>query len=273
MINTDQKLSKKDLAAIYKNQFFIRSCLNFEKFQCMGFTTAMQPIIDKYYETPEERQEIIDRHMQLFLTQPMVAAIPIGVAAAMEERIATEGDLEPESVNAVKTALMSPLAALGDSLLNGTLRPIAAGIACSLALQGSIFGPILFLILMAIMTLGVRYFGVYYCYKQGVNAITMLQENGLMERLTEITSVIAYTVIGGFVPSNVGIALGLNYTTSDGSAVISIQQTLDSLIPGLLPVLLTLLCHWLITKKRVNPVILMLSILVLGTLGALVGIF
>ena len=118
MKNTDQKLTRQDLWKIFRGQIFIRSALNFERQQCMGFTTAMRPIINKYYETPEERAQAIDRHMQLFLTQPMVSAIPVGVAAAMEERIATEGDLDPSSVNEVKIALMGPLAALGQRALH-----------------------------------------------------------------------------------------------------------------------------------------------------------
>ena len=48
MKNTDQRLTNKDLWAIYRNQFFIRSCLNYERFQNIGFTHAMSPIIEKY---------------------------------------------------------------------------------------------------------------------------------------------------------------------------------------------------------------------------------
>ena len=102
MKNTDQRLTRQDLWAIYRNQFFIRSCLNYERFQNVGFTHAMSPIIDKYYETPEEKQEIMDRHMQLFLTQPMVASIPIGVAAALEERLVVDKDIDADAINATK---------------------------------------------------------------------------------------------------------------------------------------------------------------------------
>ena len=82
------------------------------------------PVIEKYYEDLEEKKEAYARHMEYFLTNDITSAIPVGVAAAMEERYATEGDIDPDSINAVKTALMGPLAGLGDSLLNGTARPI-----------------------------------------------------------------------------------------------------------------------------------------------------
>lgn len=273
MKNTDQKLTKKDLRKVLGGQIFMRSCLNNEKFQCMGFTSAMAPIIEKYYETPEEKKPVIDRHMQLFLTQPMVSAIPVGIAAAMEERIATEGDIEPDTVNAVKTALMGPLAALGDSLINGTARPILAGVACSLALTGSVLGPIIFLLGMTAITLGVRYVGVFKGYKEGVNLVTKMQESGLINRVTELASVAAYIVVGGFVPGVVAMKTPLAYISSDGATTIGIQATLDGLLPGLLPVLLTLGMYALISKKkRVSPVLLMMILLVGGCALSMLGI-
>lgn len=273
MKNTDQKLTKKDLWKVFRGQIFMRSCLNNEKFQSMGFTSAMAPIIDKYYETPDEKKEVIDRHMQLFLTQPMVSALPVGVAAAMEERIATEHDIEPDTVNAVKTALMGPLAALGDSLINGTARPILAGIACSLALTGNLLGPIIFLLGMACITIGVRYIGVFKGYREGVTLVTKMQESGLINKVTELASVAAYIIVGGFVPNVVSMKTPLAYVSSDGATTIGIQATLDGLLPKILPVLLTLLMYSLLNKKKkVSPVLLMMILLVGGCALSMLGI-
>lgn len=270
MKNTTERLTKKDLWAIYRNQFFIRSCLNYERFQNVGFTHAMSPIIEKYYDTPEEKQEIMDRHMQLFLTQPMVASIPIGVAAALEERLVVDKDLDADAINATKTALMGPLAALGDSLLNGTARPIVAGIACSLALNGSVLGPILFLILMAAMTCGVRYFGVFVGYKKGADLVTDMQESGIIGRITELASVAAYVIIGGFAVTNVGFNLNLAYTSGDST--IDVIGTINSMLPAFLPVALTLFCSWLIGKKKVSSVLLMAIIMVFAIVCTYIGL-
>lgn len=54
--------------------------------------------------------------MELFLTQDMVSAIPIGIAAALEDNIANERNIPVDSVNAVKTAMMGPLVGLGNGL-------------------------------------------------------------------------------------------------------------------------------------------------------------
>lgn len=52
-----------------------------------GFTEAMMPVIEKYYDDPEEKKEAYARHMEYFLTNDITSAIPVGVAAAMEERL------------------------------------------------------------------------------------------------------------------------------------------------------------------------------------------
>jgi PTS system mannose-specific IID component/fructoselysine and glucoselysine-specific PTS system IID component len=270
MKNTNERLTRQDLWKIFRGQFFIRSALNFERMQNVGFTHAMAPIIEKYYDTPEEKQAAIDRHMQMFLTQPMVASIPIGVAAAMEERVVVDRDIESESIDATKTALMGPLAALGDSLINGTARPILAGIGCSLALAGSILGPIIFLIGMSIITLGVRYLGIFKGYEKGVGLVADLQKSGLINKITELASVAAYVVIGGFIVSIVSLNLNIIYTAGD--ATIDIQQTLDSLLPSLLPVLLTLGVYKILSKRKISAILLMLIIMLFGIAATYLGI-
>ncbi|WP_422445635.1 PTS system mannose/fructose/sorbose family transporter subunit IID [Thermoanaerobacterium sp. DL9XJH110] len=262
---TTERLNKKELWNIFFRQIFIRSALNFERHQAMGFANAMIPVIRKYYKTQRERAEVLKRHMELFLTQPMVSAIPIGIAAAMEERYATKKDIDPESINAVKTALMGPLAALGDSLINGTARPILAGFAAALAMKGSIVGPIIFLIGMTIITLGVRYYGVFKGYEHGVRMVADLQESGLIARLTELAGVAALVVIGGFIPQVVNVKTVVAYKAGD--TVIKLQETLDGLIPGILPLGITLFMYYLMTRKRMSPVTLMLLLMLIGVIG------
>ena len=50
MKNTDQKLTRQDLWKVFRGQIFMRSALNNEKFQSMGFTAAMAPIIENAVE-------------------------------------------------------------------------------------------------------------------------------------------------------------------------------------------------------------------------------
>ena len=270
MKNTDQRLTRKDLWHVYRGQFFIRSCLNFERMQNIGFTHAMSPIIEKYYDTPEEKQEAIDRHMQMFLTQPMVASIPIGVSAAMEERLVVDKDIEPESIDSTKTALMGPLAALGDSLINGTARPILAGIACSLALTGNLFAPFLFLLLFNIPNVLVRYFGCHWGYNSGMKALNRFEELGLTEKIFTAASIIGLLVIGGMSASMVSInpviAIG------SGDSAIKLIDVINGIMPKMLSLFTTLGVYRLL-KKGTKPNTILLGIIVVSVLLTAIGVF
>ena len=52
---------------------------------------------------------------------------------------------------------MGPLSGIGDSIMLGTLRILAVGIGASLAAQGNILGPILFLIIFNVPAFILRY--------------------------------------------------------------------------------------------------------------------
>ncbi len=268
---TQQKLTKKDLWKIFFNQLTIRCANNYERQQNAGFTQAMMPVIEKLYDTPEEKQEAYERHMEYFLTNDITSAIPVGVAAAMEERYATEGDIDPSSINAVKTALMGPLAGLGDSLLNGTARPLLAGLAISLVSAGlGWIGPIFFVIGMAIVSLGIRYLGVFHGYRQGVKFVEKIQSSGLISKIADLAAIAAYVIVGGFVPLLVTINIPITYT--NGDTTLSIQDTLNGLMPGLLGLLYTLAMYWLISKKKISAVKLILVTMVVGIAGVYLGI-
>ena len=122
------KLSRKDLWKLYiYSQGFV-SGFNYEKQEAPGFTFSMIPVIEKVYKNEEDKKDAYRRHTELFLTEARLSHFVIGVTAAMEERNANEHDIDPVSINAIKAALMGPLAGIGDSLYHGTLRPIIAGL-------------------------------------------------------------------------------------------------------------------------------------------------
>ena len=52
----------------------------------------------------------------------------------------------------------------------------------------------------------------------------------------------------------------------------SLQSVLDQLLPGLLPLILTFFCIWLL-KRHVNPIAIIVGLFAVGIIGALIGIF
>ncbi|MCH3176459.1 PTS system mannose/fructose/sorbose family transporter subunit IID, partial [Listeria monocytogenes] len=79
-------------------------------------------------------------------------------------------------------AFMGPLSGIGDSFFWGTLRVIATRIGTSLALQGNMLGPILFLLIFNIPDILTRYYGLFFGYNIGANFIEKIQKTGLMDK-------------------------------------------------------------------------------------------
>ena len=266
-------ITKKDLWRTFRYALAIESGNCTTRQEADGILQGMIPVLDKVYEDKSKRAEAYQRHCELFLTEGRMASICIGISCAMEERNAKVGDIDVDSINAIKVALMGPLAGVGDSLLHGTLRPIMAGLACSMVTASgytSAIGPYLFFAVMAIVGMAVRYFGIFKGYEGGLALVANLQEGGMLDRLTKYAGIAAFTVCGGFISSLVYVTLNVSYT--QGETVIALQEVLDGLMPNLIPLLYTLLMYWLIDKKKVNIILLMFITILLGVAGVYVGI-
>ncbi|MFR3999378.1 MAG: PTS system mannose/fructose/sorbose family transporter subunit IID, partial [Paratractidigestivibacter faecalis] len=62
----------------------------------------------------------------------------------------------------------------------------------------------------------------------------------------------------------------LGATGLDQIKVTTLQANLDSLIPGLAAVGLTMLCCYLL-KKKVSPIVIILALFAVGIIGRVVG--
>lgn len=263
------KLTKKDLMRVFWRSFTMEWSWNYERQMNLGYCYSMIPIIDKLYDNKEERIAAYQRHLEFYNVTPWVSTFPLGISVAMEEKNANKEEIDPASINGVKVALMGPLSGLGDSFFWGTLRIIAMGIGTSLALQGNILGPILFLLIFNIPALLVRYYGLFAGYKLGVGFLEKIKSSGLMDKLTFAASLIGLMVVGAMVASMVNFNMPL--TIGSGEDSITINEMFDNIVPGLLPLLFTGFVYYLV-KKEVRAHWILLIFVILGIVGALTGL-
>ena len=188
--------------------------------------------------------------------------------AAREEENANNTNFDEQSINAVKASLMGPLAGIGDSIFWGTLRIIAAGIGVSIAKDGSMFGPILFLLIYNIPNFLVRIFGLKLGYQVGVNSLERIQREGLMDKIMSVATIIGLSVVGGMVATMLSISTPLEFKIS--GAEIVVQDILDKILPNMLPLIFTFVIYRLI--KKVSITWLTIGIIVFGILMHAIGI-
>lgn len=266
----ERKLTKKDLTRVAIRSLGMEWDWNYERQMNMAFCYSMLPVIKKLYPTKEEQTEAMQRHLEFFNTTPHLSTLILGITAAMEEQNANDPEFETESINNVKVSLMGPLAGIGDSFIWGTLRIIATGVGVSLAAQGNILGPLLFLLLFNIPAQGLRFYLMHAGYKLGSGFLAKVQESGLMEILTYGASVLGLMVIGGMTAENVAITVPL--VIGSGETATTLGDICNTIMPGLLPLAFTLLMYWLVSKKNVKTTTLLVALVIVGLAGSFFGI-
>ncbi len=268
------KLERSDLRAAFWRYFWsFQISWNYERMQALGFAYAMEPILRRLFPDKADYEAALQRHLVFFNTNPVVGApLIIGSAIAMEEAGA------PASADAVKVALMGPLAAVGDTIVWALYNSIIFTIGASMALDRNILGPLFVIVMVAVPYTLVRWWQFFWAYEQGKSLATSLA-SGALERVTEGATILGLIVIGGFIPSIVHLVTKWDYkqdVTISGQVVtqnVPVQQQLDAILPFLLPILLTGFVYWLLKRYNLNPLWAILIVFVFGIVGGWLGWF
>ena len=303
MAEKNVSLTKQDRISVCWRSTFLQGSWNYERMQNGGFCYAMIPAIKRLYSTKEDQAAALKRHLEFFNTQPYVGAPILGVTLALEEDRANGAPVDDAAIQGVKVGMMGPLAGVGDPIFWFTVRPILGALAASFAMSGNILGPILFFVLWNVIRYAFLWYTQEFGYKAGT-AITKDLSGGLLQKVTQGASILGMFVLGALVQRwvNVGfpftvskvtlsegayidwasLPLGgegiksafMQYTSGmalDPVKVTTMQDNLNSLVPGLAGLLLTFLCMYLL-KKKVSPIVIILGLFVVGIVLHVIGI-
>lgn len=296
-------LSKRDRMAVTMRSTFLQGSWNYERMQNGGFCYAMIPAIKKLYTTKEEQSAALKRHLEFFNTHPYIASPILGVTLALEEEKANGATVEDTAIQGVKIGMMGPLAGVGDPVFWFTVRPILGALGASLAMGGSILGPILFFVLWNVIRFAFMWYSQELGYKVGT-AITEDLSGGLLQKITKGASILGMFVLGALVDRWVSVVFTpvvSRVTLSEGAfidwaslpagtegiqaaltqynaglalaaeSVTTLQDNLNSLIPGFAGLILTLICCRLL-KKNISPIAIIVGLFVIGILAHVIGL-
>ena len=303
MAEKNVSLTKQDRISVCWRSTFLQGSWNYERMQNGGFCYAMIPAIKRLYSTKEDQAAALKRHLEFFNTQPYVGAPILGVTMALEEDRANGAPVDDAAIQGVKVGMMGPLAGVGDPIFWFTVRPILGALAASFAMSGNILGPILFFVLWNVIRYAFLWYTQEFGYKAGT-AITKDLSGGLLQKVTQGASILGMFVLGAlvqrwvnvgfpFIVSKVTLSEGayidwaslplggegiksafMQYTSGmalDPVKVTTMQDNLNSLVPGLAGLLLTFLCMYLL-KKKVSPIVIILGLFVVGIVLHVIGI-
>lgn len=262
---SESKLTKKDITMLGIRSSFLQASFNYERMQACGFTWAMLPVLKKIYGDDKEAiSGAMTDNLEFINTHPNLVGFLMGLMISLEE-----GGASRDMIKGLKLALFGPIAGIGDAIFWFTILPIVADISCSFASQGSIIGPIIFF--LTYLTIWIlRIVWTHLGYRLGTKSIDIITENS--DVLANAATILGITVIGALIASYVSVNL-LPVIKVDGGIEVAVQtEFFDRIFPNLLPMGITLLCFFLLKKKQVSPILLILGIIVISILCAWVGL-
>lgn len=239
--------------------------------QAKGVAYQFQPFLEELYkDDPEELHEAYERQLAYYNVNPNLGGFISGLVYSMEkERAKDRNAVSGEAISNIRVALCGPLAGIGDSIFQGVFKIIFAGLTMGMAAQGSILGPILFVLLFGLVQIGTIDYTTYLGYTTGTKAIDKLFGDGLMESITKAASILGLFMVGAMSASL--ISFGFNWVIELGGTSLDVQATLDSIFPGLMALVLTFGVSKLL-KKKVNVALLVFGIIGICLIFALLGI-
>ncbi len=240
--NIGAELTKKDINRVAWRSMLLQASFNYERMQASGWLYGLLPALKKIHTNKRDLARAMKGHMGFFNTHPFLVTFVIGIILAMER-----SKQDVNSIQSTKIAVGAPL----------------GGIGASLALQGSILGAVVFIVLFNVVHLGLRFGLAHYAYRMGVAAIPLIKAN--TKKVGHAASIVGMTVIGALVATYVRLSTTLEITAGD--AVVKLQaDVIDKLMPAFLPLVYTLTMFWLV-RRGWSPLRLIAVTVVLGIVG------
>ena len=284
------RLDNKTLNRMAWRSMQLQACFNYERMQSAGWLWAILPGLEKIHTNKDDLATSMTHNMDFLNTHPFIVTFVMGIVLSMEQQ-----KMDIQTIRSVRISTAAPLGGIGDALFWMSLVPIVAGMTAQMAIDGSIIGPILYFVFIFGIEMALRYGLLYWSYNMGTKAITAMTKYA--KEFTHAASVLGVFIVGALIANygggtKLGISVPNGETAAeveklvvDGKEVvtetvtemqpvfINIQDYFDKVLPCLIPLLLTLLCFFLIKKKGWTPVKCIGLMLVIGIVGAVFGIW
>lgn len=267
------KRQKKIAKKVFWRSMYLMFCTSYTKQQGTTYGWTMIPFLEDIYgkETPEF-YEAMSRNQDFFNTNTGMAPFIFALTISMEEERKAALDKGEEfdsaSIEAIKVSLMGPLAGIGDSIYTGALRIIATGIALGFCQQGLILGPILFLLVFNVPNMLIRWYGSVCGYKLGSTFISDAMKSGTLAAFTKGFQVLGLIMVGAMTAQFVNFKT--TFVSNLGGTTFNLQNVFDQILPGLLPLSLTMICFAYLRKKN-KPVVVLVAIFIAAVIFTVLG--
>jgi PTS system mannose-specific IID component len=155
--------------------------------QGLGLVNALVPAIRRI-PNPGGKS-LLERHLGYFNCNPNFTPLIVGGVLKLEVERAAGRPVTEENIAYFKKSISNPLAAMGDLLFLGGLKPLALTLAILSAIYHFYIGLLLVFILYNLAVLSCRLWGVYFGYAKGWELVDVFT-GPIFQRVLSIVQVV-----------------------------------------------------------------------------------
>ena len=134
-----------------------------------------------------------------------------------------------------------------DSVDQGIVATIPLAIFVPMALEGSVLAAFMPGLIYLAWSYGWSWFLFQKGYKMGRNAVIEILHSGTIKKVIDIASIVGLFMIGCLSASYVKVSTIIQYESN--SQMVALQDTLDGILPKLLPFCVVMGMYLYITKR------------------------
>jgi PTS system mannose-specific IID component len=171
MATLSGKLGKFDLLRVAWRLLWIQGLLNQRGMQNLGLANAIVPASAKY---GGDDNSLLRRQMSYFNSNPNLVPLIVGGVLRLEEERQEGRPITTDDIEHFKASTAGPLAAMGDLLFLGGLKPLALTFGCIFAIYKLPIGLLAIFLLYNLTIISCRLWGVYFGYAKGWGLVEAL---------------------------------------------------------------------------------------------------
>lgn len=269
---SQQILTKKDINNAWRTWWLYAEVQsNNIVFQGLSHMLSLMDSLRKLYLDDDDYREALKRNSQFYNTEGTIGAVVNGMTLSMEEERATGENVPDEVMYSMRTALMGPMAGIGDSLVWGTCKTISLSIATTFALSGNLLAvPVALMFPLVTYLIGRWLYGLGY--DLGRTAVMNMLKSGIMDKIIMACGMLGLMVMGALSAENVALEIATEFTLENAADPISIQGMIDAVAPGLLPLAVIGLVYLYLKKHNNKYGLLIVGIIGLSIVASFFGI-
>ncbi len=181
---------------VFLGSFFLQASWSFEKMQGLGFAAAISPAIKDVFNGDGPFVSAIRRHLAFYNAHPYMSSPVLGAAIRLEEK-GRNGECPVDAGARLKSMVMGPYGALGDSFFWGSVRPLASCLGVLSVMLWGLWGILVFLAVYNIFHLWMRWDGLMKGYRLGEGVVGYVRSLELPKWSIRLRYVCA-AVLGSF---------------------------------------------------------------------------